>query len=198
MVNYQEGKIYKIVCNITGKIYVGSTCKSRLCQRLSEHVQSYKRFIEGRDVNVRSSEIIANDDYDIILLENCPCDNKDELRQRERYFIELLDCVNKNIPNRTKKEYRQQFKEKEKAKGKEYREKHPEKVKVWKKAYYATHKKQDNERCLKYRETHKEEIKAKQGKVIQCVCGTSHTHQHTARHIRSKKHQGYLASLREE
>ena len=28
MNKYQEGKIYKIVCNITGEIYIGSTIKT--------------------------------------------------------------------------------------------------------------------------------------------------------------------------
>ena len=40
MVNYQLGKVYKIVGN--GKIYVGSTCERLLCQRLSGHNRSYK------------------------------------------------------------------------------------------------------------------------------------------------------------
>ena len=41
MVNYQLGKIYKIVCNTTGKIYVGSTCQCSLAKRLSGHVKDF-------------------------------------------------------------------------------------------------------------------------------------------------------------
>ena len=31
MTNYKQTKIYKIVCNKTGLIYVGATCKEYLC-----------------------------------------------------------------------------------------------------------------------------------------------------------------------
>ena len=27
MVKYQEAKIYQIICNVTGLVYVGSTCQ---------------------------------------------------------------------------------------------------------------------------------------------------------------------------
>ena len=42
MVNYQLSKIYKIVCNITGKIYIGSTTKKYLAERLAQHVYDHK------------------------------------------------------------------------------------------------------------------------------------------------------------
>jgi hypothetical protein len=39
MVNYELAKIYKIVCNKTGMVYIGSTCQRLLSQRLSGHVR---------------------------------------------------------------------------------------------------------------------------------------------------------------
>jgi queuine/archaeosine tRNA-ribosyltransferase len=57
---------------------------------------------------VTSFKIIENGDYDIILLEEVKdCENKEQLRARERHYIESLDCVNKTIPGRTNKEYYQ-------------------------------------------------------------------------------------------
>jgi len=38
-------------------------------------------------------QIIAYDDVQIILIEDYPCDRKDQLLQRESYWIQLLDCV---------------------------------------------------------------------------------------------------------
>jgi hypothetical protein len=38
-------------------------------------------------------------------MEEFPCENKDQLRARERYYIENTECINKYIPNRTKREY---------------------------------------------------------------------------------------------
>jgi hypothetical protein len=34
----------------------------------------------------------------IVLIENYPCDSKNELHARERYYVNNIDCVNKNKP----------------------------------------------------------------------------------------------------
>ena len=107
MVNYQLGKIYKLIDNTTNNIYVGSTCEKRLVRRLNGHSQSYKQYLNGNYNYVSSFEIIKNENYDIVLLELYPCNSKDELHSRERYYIELLKCVNKQIPSRTMQEYQQ-------------------------------------------------------------------------------------------
>ena len=98
-----KGKIYKIVDNTNDAIYIGSTCNS-LKNRLSSHKGDYKRFLKGIFNNVKSFDIIKNNDYKIELLENCEVKTKSELLARERFFIENNDCINKNIPGRTHKE----------------------------------------------------------------------------------------------
>jgi len=99
MPDYSLAKIYQIICNTTGKRYIGSTVQKKLCTRLATHV--------SKKNTTTSREIIEGGNYDMVLIENFPCDSKDELHKRERHFIETLDnCVNKYIPNRTKKEYR--------------------------------------------------------------------------------------------
>ncbi len=103
MVNYQLGKVYKIVGN--GKIYVGSTCKRLLCQRLAGHNGSYKQYQNGLGGNMTSFQCLSDPEHYIELLELYPCCSKDELDKCERKWIELLDCVNKNIPSRTRQEY---------------------------------------------------------------------------------------------
>jgi predicted GIY-YIG superfamily endonuclease len=45
--DYSKGKIYKIVCNKTGLVYIGSTCRS-LEQRLKEHVYDSKRYLDKK------------------------------------------------------------------------------------------------------------------------------------------------------
>ena len=40
MVNYQLGKIYKIVDNTNGNIYIGSTCEPTLARRLAKQRES--------------------------------------------------------------------------------------------------------------------------------------------------------------
>ena len=97
MERYQHGKIYKIVCNITGKVYIGSTCKKLLSQRLAWHVQDFKKWRRDnlKYNNISSFEIIAGENYYIELLELVCCNSKDELLIRERFYIKNNDCINK-------------------------------------------------------------------------------------------------------
>ena len=105
MVNYKNGKIYKIVDNTNGNIYIGSTCEPRLCRRIWGHNGKYNQYKLGKYGYVKSFEIIKNNDYNIILVENYSCDTKDELLSRERYYIDKFECINKNIPLRKKNEW---------------------------------------------------------------------------------------------
>jgi len=99
-----NGKIYKIVDNTNDNIYIGSTCDS-LKNRLSKHKASYKSFLKGLINNIKSFDIMKNNNYKIELLENCDIKTKQELLQRERYYIENNECLNKIVPGRNKKEY---------------------------------------------------------------------------------------------
>ena len=106
MVNYEQGKIYKIVCNNTGLVYYGSTCEARLSRRLAHHRQKYnKEKISGK-FSITSSKVLSGENYEIVLVESCPCKNSEELHRKERYYIENHTCVNKYIPLRTDEEYR--------------------------------------------------------------------------------------------
>ena len=107
---YKNGKIYQIVDNTNDNIYVGSTCK-KLCQRLAQHRTDYNKYLEGKYHYVSSYEILKNSDYKILLLEEFPCENIEQLRKREGYYIQTLKCVNKQIAGRTYKEYIQDNKE---------------------------------------------------------------------------------------
>jgi len=96
--NYNRGKIYKIVDNTTDNIYIGSTCEPTLARRLAGHVRNYKRYLNDKQKYISSFDILANADYNIILIELYPCNSKDELLARERYFSDTLKCTNKNRP----------------------------------------------------------------------------------------------------
>jgi hypothetical protein len=115
-VDYNNSKIYKIVCNVTGLVYIGSTCQSTLATRLSEHRRKYKLFLNQKYTFVTSFKVLENNNYDIILIEQYPCNSKQELHKKERFYIESIKCVNKYIPNRTIKEYYNDNREKIKEK----------------------------------------------------------------------------------
>jgi len=95
MVNYQNGKIYKITgTNNEGieLIYIGSTVQ-KLCGRLASHVRDFKN-----GENVSSAQVIICNDYKITLIELYPCNSREELLMRERYYFDYFDCVNKIKP----------------------------------------------------------------------------------------------------
>ena len=169
MPDYSNGKIYKIVCNITGEQYIGGTIQ-KLSQRLTQHVASSKKTCRL----CKSRDIILRGDYQIVLIENYSCNNKEELERKEREHIESNICVNKYIPTRTdkewrdtnkeilsikSKEYREERKEVIAVKQKEYRDTHKEKIALTQKEYYDNHKEVIKLKSNEYYDAHKEEVK---------------------------------------
>lgn len=140
MPDYSLGKIYKIVGN--GKVYVGSTTRPRLCERMAIHRCSFNRWKNEQSHYLTSFECVADTKCYIELLETYPCNNKDELRRCENKWIQQLDCVNKNdaIIDSTKKDYHVNY----------YQEKKDE-IKEQKKQYYIQNKEQIKQRKAKYR-----------------------------------------------
>ena len=118
MVNYSNGKIYKIECLKDGctDIYIGSTTKEYLSQRMDTHRSDYNRHKKG----IRKNRATSYDIFDKYGIENCTitllelvnAQNKDELLSRESHYIKTLDCVNKRIPKQTREEYINTNKEK--------------------------------------------------------------------------------------
>ena len=100
MPNYHNGKIYKITSHRTTAIYIGSTTRS-LSDRFVEHKSRFKM---GK-IKCISSEILKYGGCEIELIENYPCNNKQELREREGLFQTTFQCVNNFIAGRTNKQY---------------------------------------------------------------------------------------------
>ena len=115
-----QAKIYKIIDNTNDNIYIGSTCMT-LKKRLQRHESSYKMFLKGLCSNTRSFDILKNNRFEIMLLEDCNIKTEEELKARERFFIENNECTNKNVPGRTRKEYQNTYYENNKEKYNEQR-----------------------------------------------------------------------------
>lgn len=62
---YNNGKIYKLISPHTDKIYVGSTCKERLCQRLASHRMNYKNWLKGEYSYTTSFKLFDLGDVEI-------------------------------------------------------------------------------------------------------------------------------------
>jgi hypothetical protein len=133
MPDYQNGKIYKIVNDKLGLTYYGSTTQI-LSQRMGGHIVAKKRFDNGKCPNMTSFQLLDGNQK-IYLVEKYPCNDKNELERRERYYIENNDCVNKFIPTRTLKEYCKDNKDKIKEYSKEYYKNNQDKKKEYQKQY---------------------------------------------------------------
>jgi len=98
MVNYEKGKIYQLSTPHSTLIYIGSTTKKYLSQRLVTHNKNYKTWKAGKcKGKVTACELFDLGDVEITLLELYPCTSKDELHAREGEWIrENKDiCINK-------------------------------------------------------------------------------------------------------
>ena len=162
MVNYQNAKIYKIVCNKTGLTYFGSTCQT-IPQRVASHRRKYKNLVEKNITNdyCSSFEILKNENYYYELVCNCPCNNKDELYKTEGEYIRNNECVNKRIAGRTKEEYRELNRDKLIQYHRNYYESNKDKIKQQKKEYRELNKVKIKQQKKEYREKNQDKINQK-------------------------------------
>jgi len=171
--NYKNGKIYKIepINGEEGDIYIGSTTKEYLSQRMTSHRGDYGKWKNGKRDKIRSFclfEKYGIENCKIILLENCPCDSKDELLSKESFYIRSLKCINKIVPDRTVQEYRKDNKERIAYIKKQYRENNIEKI--------------------------KDQEKLRKSVIYYCECGSIIKTGDKAKHLKTLKHQNFLAS----
>ena len=169
--DYTNGQIYKIVCNITGEVYIGSTTQP-LSKRLSLH--KIKKNL------CSSKQIIDRGNYAIVLIEAFPCVNKSELFQRERYHYDLIPNINRHRPfitqeemlatqkayqkayqkanseavSATQKKYREANSEAVLATQKKYREANSESITVYQEAYREANREANSEAILAYQKAY--------------------------------------------
>lgn len=214
MPDYQKGKIYKIVDLDTDECYIGSTCEPTLAKRLAKHVVDYKCWLNGTKNYITSFKIIENNNYDILLLENFPCDSKDQLHARESYYCQTMVCVNK-LKNQGlisalggckeyQKDYYKENKENILAKTKQYRSQHKDSIQKFQKEYRQKNKKDLLAKSKQYNEQHKESIieyqseyraqhKEKAAEKHICECGGSYSLHHKSTHFKTAKHIKHFA-----
>ena len=90
MPNYKLAKIYKITNEKNDSVYVGSTCKRVLYDRLVQHFQNANNQ-RMRPRNSRLHQLVREIGwhcFEIQLLEACPCSNNTELLAREQYWMD--------------------------------------------------------------------------------------------------------------
>jgi hypothetical protein len=167
MVNYGKTKIYKIWSPLGDNIYIGSTTKDYLCKRMDQHRHEYKKYLKNNKTIMNYTSILIFDEYGINncyieLIEAKECTTKDEQTKLEGGYIRKLKCVNKYIPDRTKKEHYEDNKDVIIMKQKQYYEKNKEKI------------------LLRHNEK------------FTCVCGSHYIMCHKKRHEKTTKHLNFI------
>lgn len=157
MPSYAKGKIYKLQCD-DGHYYIGSTC-DELRRRLWTH---------KADSNRRNTHIYQHinqlgwDRVRIILVEEYPCENRDDLRKKEDQYIQqhINDalCLNFRREKLTEEERVEQHRQLTSVWEKNNREKRNQR----RREAYQTNRTSVLQRNEEYRQAHKEQIKAKQ------------------------------------
>ena len=171
MINYNNGKIYKIepICeHDEEEIYIGSTTKQYLCQRMAAHNYEYKKWKDNQRHYYTCFKLFDKYSFEnctIVLLELVNVNTKDELEMREKHYIKTHSCVNRMIPQR---------------KAQEYQEDNKEQISLKHKKYYAENK---------------VEILNKLKEKCCCSCGSTHRISDKARHFKTMKHQNFINKI---
>jgi hypothetical protein len=159
--NYQNAKIYKLYSYENDDVYYGSTVE-KLSQRFSHHISDFKKYKEGKKNYITCFEILQLKSVMIELVELCPCNTKEELLQREGYYIRNNKCVNKFIPDRKQKEYKEQNNEHIKEYIKEWKEHNKEHIKTQSEEYYQQNREQILKKKKQYYQQNKDKINKQQ------------------------------------
>ena len=64
--------------------------------RINQHVNAYASYLNGKADYCSSFEVISKGHFAVEILEEFPCNLKEELKQREKHHIRNNTCVNKN------------------------------------------------------------------------------------------------------
>ena len=216
------GFIYKLWSKTDPSlVYYGSTTQKHVCSRITGHRNSYKQWKHGKYNFVTSFLIIETEDWDYMTCEKVIFDDPFELKNRERFYIEKNECVNKCVPNQTTKEYYIENKDKLLEQMKQYRVENKEEITEYNKQYYIENKDKRLEQMKQYRDTHKDEasqyrianrdkileqnkqyridnkknITANASEIVQCECGTCVRFDGLRKHRNSKKHKTIMLNL---
>ena len=160
--DYKNSVIYKIVCkdkDITD-CYVGSSCSPT--SRKSAHKSNCNNE-KGKDYNIPVYRFIRDkggwNNWDFVIIEKYPCEDKTELRIRERYWFEKLNpSLNDRYPQRAQKEYYEENKEEIAQQRKEYYEENKEEIAQKNKEYYEENKEEIAQQRKEYYEENKDKL----------------------------------------
>jgi len=171
---YQRGKVYEIVVlheDYKDDLYVGSTICPRLSTRLGQHKIEAEQDEPTKKLHVLMKTLGVRF-FKIVLIEDWPCDSKQELCKREQYHMTLrkptLNMVNAYLTKEERLAYQKDYREDNKAvisaRDKDYREENKEAHKAYMKEYYEENKDAHKKQAKIHYEENKEAY-ASRGKI---------------------------------
>ena len=211
---YLNGKIYRIWNTANDDVYVGSTCNP-LFKRMSYHrgIATHPKYTHRALYKMMSE--VGVDNFRIELIEDHPCENKEQLRKREGFYIRQMGTLNMKIEDRSRQEYNELNKEKKQEymiqyredkkeqllqQTKEYRENNKDKIKQYKidsKEHILAQSKEYRQRTNEQQSDRQKQdtVKAWKNMKVKCPCGGSYTNCHKAEHLKCVRHKTYEQSL---
>ena len=169
IINSSKTIIYKLCCNNIEikENYIGST--TNFNERKSEHKRCCNNETKKAYHTKKYKFIRENggwDNWDMVMLEEYPCDNKLQAHARERYWIEKLgselNMIKAYVSEEEKKDnmkevsktYYEENKEKLKETNKLYKENNKEKIKELQKTWYENNKESIKEKIKEQRKSY--------------------------------------------
>ena len=198
MPNFSNAKIYKITNDYNNDIYVGSTCDS-LIKRFSAHKSLSLHNTNLERPLYKLINEIGFERFRIDLIEDFPCEDKYQLRQREGYHIRAIGTLNILIAGRVQKEYVKENRDKilahHREKYQENREQELERQKEYRKQifqklkdYYSKNKEVLQQYKMEHYDKNKDKILTQAAQKIECECGCMIRKDGLTEHKKSKKH----------
>ena len=131
------------------------------------------------------------DNFEIDVVEEYPCESKQQLEKREGEIIRQMGTLNQKITGKTRKEYKEEFRDYLR----EFARENKKKWRIENREHYL-----EKERGYKktYRKKYKDKLQEKASTKVECECGGQYTLSHKAEHMRTKKHLKYLGTYNEE
>ncbi len=160
MVNYQNGKVYKIINTVNRKIFVGETTSWYLTDCLADHRASSK---SPKSFFHREMNRLGSKTFKIVLLELVSCDSKDELNVKvQKWINELKPQINKNKVSLLDDPIKM------KAFCKKNYQLHKEKINARSLAYYYSNQNKLKEKAAQYRKENLERFGAARREKVNC------------------------------
>lgn len=191
-IDYSNTIIYKLCCKNPEikDIYVGHT--TDFIRRKNRHKYSCNTECD-KSYNFNVYKFIRDngnwDNWEMIMVEQYPCENRFSAEQRERHWLETLNAnLNCVIPSRTYDEWYEINKNKLSEKNKIYRSENKQEISEQRKIYYYENRSEILKKMKNYNEKNKDELNKKRNEKIICECGCETVRSNISKHKKTNKH----------